>query len=99
MLSFVKKETYTNQKTEQFYIVYVENEFDKFQFVEQIKGALLYTPFGVVRIGRLYTREHWALPHDYEKKRPYELFIGTLNCFVNICLTGVFIFVIPGCGE
>ena len=34
MLSFVKKETYINQKTEQFYIVYVENEFDKFQFVE-----------------------------------------------------------------
>jgi len=29
----VKKETYTNQKTEQFYIVYVENEFAKFQFV------------------------------------------------------------------
>ena len=55
----------------------------KFQFVEQIKGALLYTPFGVVRIVRLYTREHWALPHDYEKKRPYELFIGTLNCFTD----------------
>ena len=69
---------------------------DKFQFVEQIKGALLYTPFGVVRIVRLYTREHWALPHDYEKKRPYELFIGTLNCFTDTRLTGrLFYF----CGE
>ena len=27
----------------------------KLEVIEQIKGALLYTPFGVVRIVRLYT--------------------------------------------
>ena len=32
------------------------------------------------------------MPHDYEKKRPYELFIGTLNCFTDTRLRTAFLF-------